>query len=87
MRSACFRMSTARGSTRPSRGLGLRGSGDEGGHDIAGVAVEVVSGSGVAGRGAGIGVAAGDLDVTKGRAGIRAAAMKRWRSECGDIRL
>jgi hypothetical protein len=48
---------------------------DEGGDDIAGVAVEVVASSVIAGGGAGVGVARGDLDVSKGYAGVEG---------CGD---
>ena len=41
----------------------LGGAGDEGGDDVVGVAIEVAAGPVVAGGGAGVGVAGGDLDV------------------------
>ena len=66
---------------------GLAGAGDEYGDDVAGVAVEVVAGPVVAGGGARIGVAGGDLDVSEGDAGVEAAVMKLWRSECGEMSL
>src|SRR5437868_832737 len=50
--------------------LGLRGTGHEGGDDVAGVTIEVVAGSVVSGRGAGVRGTGGDLDVPQRHPGI-----------------
>ena len=52
-------------------------TGDEGDHDVGGVAVEVLSPPVVDGGGAWIGVAGGDLDVAECDAGVKAAMIER----------
>ncbi len=68
-------------------GRALRGAGDEGGHDVAGVAVEVVARSVVAGRRPGIGVASGDLDVAKRDPGVEGRRFQQTgRAEDDEVR-
>jgi hypothetical protein len=48
----------------PLRGGSASAAGDEGDDDVGGVAVEVLAAPVVDGRGPGVGVASGDLDVS-----------------------
>ena len=50
--------------------VGSSAAGDEGDHDVGGVAVEVLSAAVVDRRGSGIGVAGGELHVAQGHAGV-----------------
>jgi hypothetical protein len=62
----------ARDGIVTDRDRGLAGAGDEGGDDVAGVAVKIVAGPVVAGGGPRIGVAGGDLDVSQSDARVEA---------------
>ena len=50
------------------RSVSRSAAGDEGDDDVGGVAIEVLAASVVDGRGAGVGVTSGDLDVCPSRA-------------------
>jgi hypothetical protein len=69
------------------RDNGLAGAGDEGGDDVAGVAVKIGAGPVVAGGGAGIGVTGSDLDISQGHARVELVVSELWRSECGEMCL
>ena len=67
-------------------GLGRLAAGDVGDDDVGGVAVEVLASPVVDGRGAGVGVAGCDLDVTQRDAGVERGHDERRRAACGDGR-
>jgi hypothetical protein len=54
----------------PLRGGAASAAGNEGDHDVSGVAVEVLAAPVVDGGGSGVGVTGGDLDVLQPDAGV-----------------
>lgn len=70
-----FRMRTA--DVRVEWRVGLRRACDEGRHDVAGVAIEVIAGSVIARGGAGVSVTSGDLDITQRDAGVQGGTFQQ----------
>jgi len=68
-----------------SAALGRSGSaaGDEGDHDVGGMAVEVLAPPVVDGRGSGVGVTGGDLDVSQRDAGVEGGHDERGSQHVG----
>ena len=69
-RYRCVGRAGAVALARPVSIVGLLAAGEEGGDDVAGVAVEVVAGSVVSGGGSRVGVSGRDLHVSQRHPGV-----------------